>query len=194
VHTEASSLEANREAKMAHYTIDASRSRFTLQAFATGLLSAMGHNPTFAIRKFSGEVVLDAASLERSSIRINIDPASIEVTDDRDSEEIERRMRDEVLEINRFSEIVYHCDRVSGSGTGGQYWVTLQGELSLHGVTQPLPISSTVTMAENSLRANGSFSVRQTDFDIELVSALGGAIRVKDEIKFSFDIVAPKMD
>jgi hypothetical protein len=44
------------------------------------------------------------------------------------------------------------------------------------------------------LRASGSFSVKQTDFDMELVSALGGAIRVKDEVKFSFDIVARKME
>ena len=38
------------------YVIDGRSSRFTVRAFATGLLSAMGHNPTIGIRDFSGEV------------------------------------------------------------------------------------------------------------------------------------------
>jgi hypothetical protein len=34
------------------YVFDPSVSRFTVQAFATGLLCAFGHNPTIAIRDF----------------------------------------------------------------------------------------------------------------------------------------------
>ena len=38
------------------YVIDGRSSRFTVQAFATGLLAKMGHNPTIGIRDFSGEM------------------------------------------------------------------------------------------------------------------------------------------
>jgi polyisoprenoid-binding protein YceI len=192
------SVDVTQNVAMTQYTVDAQMSRFTLQAFAAGLLSAVGHNPTFVIRKFSGEASFGADMLERPSILITIDDAaSIEVTgniNDKDRQEIERRMRDEVLEVDRFPSIVYRCDRLSGNGNGGQYWVTLQGDLSLHGVTRQQNVSTSVFLAENSLRASGSFSVKQTDFDIELISALGGAIRVKDEVKFSFDIVARKVE
>ena len=37
---------------MNRYRIDPGRSRFTVQAFATGLLSAFAHSPTFAVRDF----------------------------------------------------------------------------------------------------------------------------------------------
>ena len=43
-------------AKLLHYVVDARASRFTVQAFATGILSAMGHNPKIGIRTFAGEV------------------------------------------------------------------------------------------------------------------------------------------
>ena len=38
------------------YRIDASRGKFDVQAFAEGILSFMGHNPTFAVRRYGGEI------------------------------------------------------------------------------------------------------------------------------------------
>ena len=49
-----------------------------------------------------------------------------------------------------------------------------------------------MTPGEDSLRAFGEFTLRRTDFNIKLVSVAGGALKVKDELKFSFDIVARK--
>ena len=45
-------------------------------------------------------------------------------------------------------------------------------------------------MGDDSLRANGEFTIRQTDYRIKLVSVAGGALKLKDELKFTFDIVA----
>ena len=42
------------------------------------------------------------------------------------------------------------------------------------------------------LRAFGEFSLRQSDYGIKPVSAVGGGLKVKDEVKFTFDIVARK--
>ena len=36
------------------YRFDPSLSRFTVRAFASGLLSFVGHSPTFAVRQFAG--------------------------------------------------------------------------------------------------------------------------------------------
>ena len=38
------------------YRLDPVRSRFTVQAFATGLLSFLAHSPTFGVRDFAGEM------------------------------------------------------------------------------------------------------------------------------------------
>ena len=53
-------------------------------------------------------------------------------------------------------------------------------------------IDAQVIAGEDILPANGEFLLRQTDFQIKPVSAAGGAIKLKDELKFSFDIVAYK--
>ena len=44
----------------------------------------------------------------------------------------------------------------------------------------------------DSLRANGEFTLRQTDFNIKPASAVGGTIKLKDELKFTFDIIATR--
>jgi hypothetical protein len=51
-----------------------------------------------------------------------------------------------------------------------------------------------VALTEDSLRAFGNFSLLQTDYDLKLASAAGGALKVKDELKFSFNILARKKE
>jgi polyisoprenoid-binding protein YceI len=178
------------------YLIDGKGSKFTARAFATGLLSAFGHNPTIAIPDFEGEVLVNPSAIEESSARIVIHAASLTVTDDisdKDRSEIERRMHQEVLESDGYPDIVFECSKISASRTGeGQYWAALNGELSLHGITRNQPVSARVTLSGDTLRAAGDFSVRQSDYEIKPVSAAGGTVKLKDEIKLSFDITARK--
>ena len=178
------------------YLIDGKGSKFIVRAFATGLLSAFGHDPTISIEDFEGEARINPDALEESSVHILIHAESLVVTDDvsnKDREEIQRRMHQEVLESDGYPEIEYQCSKVSASKTGeGQYWVALNGELSLHGVTRTLPVSARVNLNGDVLRATGDFSVKQSDFDLKAVSAAGGTVRLKDEIKLSFDIAARK--
>jgi len=185
------------ETTQVRYVIDPKVSTFVVRAFATGLLSSFGHNPTIAIPDFEGEVQFTSDALEEASVRLVIRAASLTVTDDisaKDREEIERRMHDEVLETDGFEEIVYECNRVNPIQKLSEnlYAVTLNGELSLHGVTRALPIAARVTMKGETLRAAGDFSVRQSDYEIHPVSAAGGTVKLKDELKLAFDIVARK--
>ena len=46
----------------------------------------------------------------------------------------------------------------------------------------------------DTLRAQGEFDVRQTDFGIKPVSVAGGTLKIKDELKCSFDLLAAKGD
>ena len=76
----------------------------------------------------------------------------------------------------------------------GAIQVTLNGNLTLHGVTRPLPLTAQVMLSGDMLRASGEFSVLQSDYGITLVSVAGGALKLKDELKFTFDIVARKQE
>jgi hypothetical protein len=44
------------------------------------------------------------------------------------------------------------------------------------------------------MRVSGEFTLRQSDYGIKPVSFAGGALRLKDELKFSFELVARKQD
>jgi polyisoprenoid-binding protein YceI len=136
--------------------------------------------------------------LEDASARLVIRAASLTVTDDissKDRQEIERRMKEEVLETDGFEEIIYECNRVTPIQqiSEGVYSITLNGELSLHGVTRAQPISARVTIRGETLRAAGDFSIRQSDYEIRPVSAAGGTVKLKDELKLSFDIAARRV-
>jgi polyisoprenoid-binding protein YceI len=185
------------ETTKVRYVIDPKASTFVVRAFATGLLSSFGHNPTIAIPDFQGEVQFASGGLEDASLRIVIQAASLTVTDDisaKDRQEIERRMHDEVLETDGFEEIVYECPRASSvqNIAEGQYAVTLNGELTLHGVTHTQPVAARLTIKGDTLRAAGDFSIRQSDYEIRPVSAAGGTVKLKDELKLTFDITAHK--
>jgi hypothetical protein len=45
-----------------------------------------------------------------------------------------------------------------------------------------------VTLSGDTLRAAGEFSVLQSNYEIRPVSAAGGTVKLKDELKLSFDI------
>jgi polyisoprenoid-binding protein YceI len=178
------------------YLIDGKSSTFTVRAFATGLLSAFGHNPTIAISDFEGEILFNPEAVEHSSLRLVAHAALLTVTDDireKDREEINRIMQQEVLESDSYPDIVYECSRITASRVGeGQYWGTLNGELTLHGVTRSQPVPARISVNSDLLRTTGDFSVRQRDYEIRPVSAVGGTVKLKDELKLSFDISARK--
>lgn len=180
-----------------HYVADARASQFTVQAFVGGLLSAFGHSPTIAIRDFSGEARVNPEDIAHSYLKVTIQAGSLTVRDDvsdKDRREMERNMREEILETSAYPEIVYECSKIAGSKTGEQYAVTLNGDLILHGVTRSQPVSARVAVIGDTLRAFGSFSILQTDYDLKLVTVAGGALKVKDELKFSFNILARKKE
>ncbi len=178
------------------YTIDIQKSTFFVQAFSTGLLSAFGHDPKIAIRDFQGEAQFTLGQeLTDVQMRLSIRADSLELMDDvtdKDREDIQQRMFNEVLETDRFPEIVYECSEVTGSGNADRYWLVLKGELSLRGITRNLPVSLRLVVNGDSLRASGEFTVRQSEYGIAPISAAAGTIRVKDQLKCTFDIVAMK--
>jgi polyisoprenoid-binding protein YceI len=192
------STAAATETPADRYVIDSRASRFTVQAFATGMLARMGHNPTIAIRDFSGEMKFDPDKLQAGAFHLVIKTASLSVQDDissKDLREIERLMQTEVLDTAKFPEIVYDASSVSVTKMADTlYSATLNGNLTMHGVTRGQSIAVRVASFGTMLRASGEFSLQQTDFNIKLVSVAGGALKLKDELKFSFEIVARKQE
>lgn len=167
-----------------------------VRAFAGGLLAGFGHNPVFAVRDYKGEVRFAPDSLADASLKLSVRADSLAVQNDvsdKDREDIERAMKEEVLEVSRFPEIVFESKKASGVQLGETlYAAVVEGNLTLHGVTRRQTFSAQVAPADEALRAYGECTLRQSDFNIKVVSVAGGTLKVKDELKVSFDFVARK--
>ena len=185
------------EAAVVRYRLIPEQSKFTVQAFAEGLFSAFGHDPVLAIKDFIGEAQFVPGSFESASLKITIKADSIVLSNEvkeKDRLEIEQTMREQVLEIAKYPEIVFVSSNISVTRLAeGRYRARIIGDLSFHGVTQKnLWITAQVTVSEESLKAQGDFTLKQTDFGIKPFSVAGGTIKLKNELKFSFDIAARK--
>ena len=179
------------------FAIDPGKSRLTVRAFAGGLLSGFGHNPTIAARDFKGTIRFTPGSLTDASLEFQVKAETLAVQDqvsEKDKAEIERMMKEEVLETNRFPEITFASRMVSGTQLGDtMFAVRIEGDLKIHGVTRPQTVAGQLIISDETLRAYGEFALNQTDFNIKLVSVAGGTLKVKDELKLTFDIVAKKL-
>lgn len=167
------------------YILDASASSLKAQAFATGMLSRLGHSPTFAVRDFRGEAQLapdPALSLHAKAASL----ALLDEVSEKDRREILRTLNEEVLESARYPEIEFRSTRIELKDTVAR----IEGDLTLHGVTRRKVITATLTKTGDSLRARGDFTVLQSDFNIKLVRVAGGLLKLKDEVRCTFEVLA----
>jgi polyisoprenoid-binding protein YceI len=124
--------------------------------------------------------------------------SSFEIMDEvsgKDRREIERVMFDEVLEKSIYPMVEFRSLRVSSSKTvENMHRVHIGGDLTLHGVTRGLGFDSQLVAGEDALRALGSFSLLQSDFGLKIASVANGTLKLKDELKFGFFLIARRKD
>ena len=177
------------------YKINAAQSRFTVRALVGGLLSGVaGHDHTIAIRDFSGTAAFTYGAVTPAALQFTVKADSLAVTDkvsESDRNKIQSTMRNEVLDVNSYPEITFKSTGITAARVEeGKYQTKITGDLTLHGTTRAITIPAFVTFYATSLQAEGQFALRQTEYGIKPVSVAGGTIKVKDELKFSFNIVA----
>jgi polyisoprenoid-binding protein YceI len=180
------------------YRLDASQSNFMVRAFSGGLLWFKGHDHLIRARDFSGEAQLTPGAINPAALHITVRAASLEETRDvftpQQKQIINKELRDIVLEPDKYPEIVFKSTSVTGkSMAANQYELKIVGDLTLHGVTRQVTIPTTVTVTGNDLRAQGEFNIERSDFKVQATSALHGTIRVRDRLKFNFDIVGHQL-
>ncbi len=146
----------------------------------------------------SGTVHLDPASIGHSSVSLKVETKSLRVLDPKVSEKERREVQttmegEKVLDAARYPEITFTSTNVSEvKPTGGGYELTLTGQLCLHGVVKTIRLPVRVRLEGRELRVQGETSLRQTDYQMTPVRVGGGTVKVKDQLKLSFEIVAQK--
>lgn len=175
------------------FEIDASRSKFMVHAFRGGLAWFKGHDHLIAVKDFSGQAELSLDALNPASLQLNIRAASLEETSDVFTQQqkaiIKRELDDLVLETAKYPEITFKSTDVKGVLKNGQFEIKIGGDITLHGVTRHIVIPATVSVEGDSLRAKGEFELDRSKFNVKATSAFYGMVRVKNKLRFAFDIV-----
>lgn len=181
-----------------HFRLDSSQSKFTAHALRGGLFWFKGHEHLVAAREFNGEAQITPDGITPASLQLTVKTDSMVETSDAFTEPqkqiINKELREIVLEPAKYPEIVFRSTTVTGKPlSGGQYDLKIRGDLTLHGVTRPIEIPAKVTLSGNDLRAVGEFSISRGDFNVKATSAFHGLVRVRDKVKFTFDIVGHRV-
>lgn len=177
------------------FRLDPSRSKFIAHGLRGGLLWFKGHEHLIAAREFTGEAQVTPAGLTPASLQITVNAASLVETSDEFTDQqkqiINKELREIVFEPEKYPQIVFRSTEISGKtiANNNSFEVKIKGDLTLHGVTRPINIPAKVTISGDDLRAIGEFSIDRSDFKVKATSAVHGMVRVRNKVKFTFDIV-----
>jgi len=173
--------------------IDAANSQVLIQVEKAGLFGFAGHAHQVSATDVHGRVTFDPADLQHASVWLEFAAKALRVTGKdeppADVVEVQKVMLGErVLNVARFSAIVFASRRISVTArTAGTADVVIDGDMTLHATTRPMTIRASVILdAGGRMTARGSFVLKQTDFGMVPVTAVGGTIRVKDELEIQF--------
>ncbi len=163
-------------------------SRLVVETGKAGLFGFAGHTHVIQAHAVKGELVYRPGRAA-SSLRLTLPTDSLEVLTPPDTEEIRKvteSMRTDVLHVDRYPEMRFAADSLDARA--GRMSFPLY--VTIAGTTRRVPVTAEVTIAPDSMRAAGTFSVKQTDFGIEPYSGgPGGTVKVADKVTFCFDLV-----
>jgi polyisoprenoid-binding protein YceI len=190
--------ESPKRNTASRYRLDASRGKFIAHAMAGGLLWFKGHDHMVAVKEFSGEAQLDPDQINPASLEITAKSNSMTETSsvftDQQKQIINKELHDIVLQPDQYPDITFRSTQVQGQkSASGEYDLKITGDLTLHGVTRQITIPTKVTVSGEDLRAVGEFSIDRSDFNVKATSAFHGLVRVREKIKFNFDILGHRI-
>jgi hypothetical protein len=152
-------------------------SRVFIDLRATGLLRAVGHDPTLTARA-------DATTLDPDAGEFEVRFAALEIAPPEDIPPSDReKMRDnlrgaEVLDTARYPSVVMR-GRYQGTLERGR----LAGTLEVRGTKHPLAMDVRVDRDGEALVAKGTWEGKLTELGIKPFKALLGALKLSDWIR-----------
>lgn len=190
-----SAQRAQQKDKTRTYTIDLSQSRVIATLTQEGFIARRYPAHRVEVKNFTGKIEVSERDETRIAVEVEAEAKSLTNADE-GMTEFERRefhnvVNNLVLESDKFPKIKFVSVSVSDARKSGETRTfTLNGDLTLRDATKRVSFPVTVTIAKDQLRATGEAKLKQTDFGIKPYSGKLGLIRIGDEAKIDFAIVA----
>jgi polyisoprenoid-binding protein YceI len=143
----------------------------------------------------AGELVFDMASFDADAPEVRKAMGLEGTMSDSDRRSVTRTMLGaSVLDTREYPKATYAITSMTpldgqAAGDTGRY--RFAGRLTLHGVERPVRFEAKAekARAEGALKLRGEFAIKQTDYKIKPYSAFFGAVKVKDELTISGDLL-----
>jgi polyisoprenoid-binding protein YceI len=162
--------------------------RLLVHTTRTGLGAKAGHDLTIEVTRWHGRATVDPAHPAKSSVTLDVDADSLEVREgtggvkpltDADRAEITKTLG-KILHTAQYPTITFRSRRVEGSEAS----FTVDGELTIMGVTRPVTVQGRAT----DRQVVGGATVVQSRWGIRPYSAFFGALKLSDEVRIVFDV------
>ena len=160
----------------------------------------MGHAHVMGGEAITGEVVLPAEHHDAwLDLAVQVDALQVDEPAWRTDEGFDPDMSERAIEgtrENMLSGEVLNAEahpviRIrAGEATGPAWQPDVRARITLAGETRERTVPVSVHRDDDELEVTGRFRILQTEFGIEPFSALGGALRVDDEVLIRFRIHA----
>jgi polyisoprenoid-binding protein YceI len=188
------------------YSIDESASQLLVFAYREGAMSALGHNHVFRIRGLAGSVQL-ATELTRSRFELHFPVAEISidepalraeagedfasvVSDSARTGTRNNMLGDKLLQAMQFPTISLTSERVESQSEGA---FTVLTRINVRGVDYSVPVPLRLLRSQDELTVTGEFALQQSQLGLTPFSVLLGALRVSDEMRLRFKLVARRV-
>src|SRR4051794_31057115 len=162
--------------------IDPQKSQMTVHVYKAGMFSALGHDHEIQAPIESGAIDQTARS-----VKLTVDARKLKVLDpdlaaDKRAEVQKEMHSANALDSEKFHEIRFQSTAVEAGANGS---MTIRGELTVHGQTQPVAVE----VHDTNGQYTGRSKFKLTNFGIKPPSAAGGTVKSKDEVMVEFQIV-----
>jgi polyisoprenoid-binding protein YceI len=180
------------------YSIDDSASQLLVFAYREGAMSALGHNHVLRIRGLAGSVQL-ATELTRSRFELHFPVAEISIDEPALRAEAGEDFASVVSDSARtgtrnnllqFPTISLTSERVESQSEGA---FTVLTRINVRGVDYSVPVPLRLQRTQDELTATGEFTLKQSQLGLTPFSVLMGALRVSDEMRLRFKLVAQRV-
>ena len=181
-------------AQRAALIVDTAASHIYAITYRNGVLSFLGHDHVITAPRWSAEVCLDRAAVERSYARFVVDAGALIIDDDsarrrarlgsgpsrRQREQLQRKMLDAAhLNAAVYPELRFESTAVASED---QRNLRVQGHLTIRGVSHVVAMPALIEQyASNQFGLSGKLTVKQTAFGIKPES-IAGVVKVADAI------------
>ena len=137
--------------------------------------------------KFTGAIDLVNSKPEESSVRVDIETASVFT----DADGLTTHLQSgDFFEVNKFPKASFASTKIVPDTAKGANNFSVTGDLELRGVRKSVTFPATITVSPGDVAVNSEFAINRKDFGILYTGTADDLIR--DDVVIKLDLKAPR--